>query len=93
MATDPTPSPPAKPQKKKKGGGPLAKENRRLVAGAILGAVAAAFALLNLDRVEVNWIVGSGRTPLIIVIAVSFALGAAAGSIFEAARRRGKRSS
>ena len=81
-----------KPEKRKRGG-PRAKENRRLVAGTVLGAVAAAFALLNLDKVEVNWIVGSGRTPLIIVIAVAFALGAAAGSIFEAARRRGKKSS
>ena len=81
------PAPPAKASKRR-GGGPLAKENRRLVAGLILGGLAAAFALLNLDEVHVNWILGSGRTPLIVVIAASFALGAAAGSIVGAARRR-----
>ena len=88
MATDPDlAGPPAKPAKKKRGG-PLAKENRRLVAGTILGALAAAFALLNLDKVEVNWILGSGRTPLIIVIAVSFALGAGLSSLLTAKKKR-----
>ena len=35
------------------------------------------FAVLNLDQVEVNWVLGSGQTPLIIVIVVSFLLGVA----------------
>jgi uncharacterized integral membrane protein len=66
----------------------LAKENRRLLAGLIIGAVAAVFAVLNLDEVEVNWIVGSSTTPLIVVIAVSFVLGAAFGWIAAAQRRK-----
>jgi uncharacterized integral membrane protein len=52
--------------------------------------VVAAFAIVNLDQVDVNWIFGTWETPLILVIAVSFALGAAAGWIGGAARRRGK---
>jgi len=93
MATDPTTrptapgvTPPGKPAKRP--GGPLARENRRLVAGLVIGAVVALFAVLNLDKVEVNWIVGSGRTPLIIVIGVSFALGVAAGYLGRVARGR-----
>jgi uncharacterized integral membrane protein len=52
----------------------------------VLGALGAAFALLNLDEVAVNWIVGTWRTPLIIVIAVSVLVGAMLG--FLVGRRR-----
>jgi uncharacterized integral membrane protein len=45
-----------------------------------------AFAVANLDEVEVNWIVGTWDTPLIIVIAISILVGAALG--YLAARRR-----
>ena len=83
--TSPPDSPAGRPKRR---GGLLAQENRRLVAGLVLGAVAAAFALLNLDEVEVNWIVGSGRSPLILVIAVSFALGIAAGRLLGVVRGR-----
>jgi uncharacterized integral membrane protein len=41
--------------------------------------------VLNFDKVEVNWLLGTWSTPLIIVIAVSFLLGAGAG--FLLARR------
>ena len=51
-----------------------------------VSALAALFAVLNLDEVEVNWIVGTFDTPLIVVIAVSILLGAALG--YVAARRR-----
>jgi uncharacterized integral membrane protein len=68
----------------------LAKENRRLLYGLIIGAVVAAFAVANLDEVDVNWLFGTWQTPLIIVIAVSFALGAAAGWIAGAARRKSR---
>ena len=44
--------------------------------------------MLNVDRVDVNWIFGTAQTPLIIVIALSFALGVAAGWIGGATRRR-----
>jgi uncharacterized integral membrane protein len=52
----------------------------------VLGAVGAAFAVLNLDEVAVNWIVGTWRTPLIIVIAVSVLVGALLG--FLVGRKR-----
>lgn len=55
---------------------------------AVLGliAVGVLFAVLNLDKVGVNWIVGTWRTPLIVVIAASMLVGAAAG--FLVGRRR-----
>jgi uncharacterized integral membrane protein len=62
------------------------KERARVVVVAGVGVLAALFAILNLDEVEVNWIVGTFDTPLIVVIAVSILVGAALG--YVAARRR-----
>jgi uncharacterized integral membrane protein len=84
--TDPATTTTGKPEKRRSGA--HTKENRRLVAGAILGAVVAVFAVLNLDDVDVNWIVGSGNTPLIVVIAVSFAAGLALGYLMRRTRER-----
>jgi uncharacterized integral membrane protein len=50
------------------------------------GVLIVLFALFNLDRVKVHWVVGSSRTPLIVVIVVSVALGGVAG--YFLARRR-----
>lgn len=69
---------------------PLAKPNRRLLYGLVIGAIAAAFAVVNLDRVRVDWIFGTASTPLIVVIALSFILGALAGLVAGASRRRGR---
>lgn len=52
-----------------------------------LGGLGAAFAVLNVDEVDVNWIFGTWSTPLIIVVAVSMLIGAALG--FLVGRRRG----
>jgi uncharacterized integral membrane protein len=52
-------------------------EKLRLAAAGVAGTLAVLFALLNLDQVEVNWVLGSGETPLIVVIVVSFLLGVA----------------
>jgi uncharacterized integral membrane protein len=62
------------------------KERTRVVVVAGVSALAALFAVLNLDEVEVNWIVGTFDTPLIVVIAVSILVGAGLG--YVAARRR-----
>jgi uncharacterized integral membrane protein len=62
------------------------KERARVVVVVGVSALAALFAVLNLDEVEVNWIVGTFDTPLIVVIAVSILVGAALG--YVAARRR-----
>jgi uncharacterized integral membrane protein len=62
------------------------KDRARLIAAASVSAVVALFAVLNLDEVEVNWIVGKFDTPLIVVVAVSVLIGAGLG--YLAARRR-----
>jgi len=50
--------------------------NTRLVAAGILGVLAVVFAVINLEEVEVDWLIGSWQTPLIVVIVVSMLLGA-----------------
>jgi uncharacterized integral membrane protein len=52
------------------------RERARTVALVVLGSLMTLFAVLNLDDVEVDWIVGSGKAPLIIVIAISVLVGA-----------------
>ena len=59
----------------------------RLIAGAILGGAAVLFAVLNLDEVRVNWIVGTWITPLIVVILLSLAIGATLGWLATRHRR------
>jgi len=41
----------------------------------LLAILITLFAVLNLDEVKVDWIFGSGRAPLIIVIVISLLLG------------------
>ncbi len=43
------------------------------------GGLVAAFAVLNTGEVEVNWVFGTFRTPLIIVILVCLAVGLGVG--------------
>jgi uncharacterized integral membrane protein len=59
---------------------------RRQVAALGLAGVGTAFAVLNFDEVEVNWILGTWETPLIVVIALSMVVGAALGVLVS--RRR-----
>ena len=60
---------------------------KRQVAVLVLAGVGGVFAALNLDEVEVNWILGSWSTPLIVVIALSMLIGAALAWLVL--RRRG----
>ena len=60
---------------------------KRQVAVLVLAGVGGVFAALNLDEVEVNWILGTWSTPLIIVIALSMLIGAALAWLVL--RRRG----
>ena len=60
---------------------------KRQVAVIVLAGVGGVFAALNLDEVEVNWILGSWSTPLIVVIAISMVIGAALAWLVL--RRRG----
>jgi uncharacterized integral membrane protein len=58
----------------------------RQVAALALGGAGVAFAVVNLDEVKVNWLLGNWRTPLIVVIALSMLVGAALGILVS--RRR-----
>jgi uncharacterized integral membrane protein len=51
------------------------RDRARAVAPVILAAIFIAFAVVNLKQVKVDWIVGSGRAPLIIVIVISVLVG------------------
>jgi uncharacterized integral membrane protein len=60
---------------------------KRQIAVVGLAAVGGVFAALNLDEVDVNWILGTWSTPLIVVIALSMLIGAGLGILVT--RRRG----
>jgi len=66
------------------------RDRARLVALAIVGGLGAAFALVNFDNVKVDWIVGSAKTPLIIVIVVCVALGAGIDRVVVSRQRKRK---
>lgn len=55
---------------------------------ALLAALAIAFAVLNLNQVKVDWIVGSGHAPLIVVIAISVLVGIVFTHLAERVGRR-----
>jgi uncharacterized integral membrane protein len=79
---DRAPFNPARPPRRRSRG-----ERARLVAAFVSGALAVLFAVLNLNPVPVDWIIGVRWTPLIVVILVSVLLGAVIG--FTVSRRRG----
>jgi uncharacterized integral membrane protein len=51
------------------------REQARTAALIGLAVVITVFAVLNLKEVKVNWIVGSGNAPLIIVIVIALLVG------------------
>jgi uncharacterized integral membrane protein len=55
------------------------REATRLAVAVVVTAFVAIFAVLNTNEVEVNWILGTWRTPLILVIVVCLVIGAAIG--------------
>jgi uncharacterized integral membrane protein len=63
---------------------------KRQVAAVGLAALGGVFAALNLDEVEVNWILGTWDTPLIVVIALSMVIGAGLGYLASSRRGRGR---
>jgi uncharacterized integral membrane protein len=64
------------------------RERARLISAGILGALITAFALLNLGDVKVHWLVATGHTPLIVVIALAFVLGMIVDRLVIRARRK-----
>ena len=61
---------------------------RRQIAVVVLAGIGGVFAAVNLDEVEVNWILGTWETPLIVVIALSMLIGAGLGVAVSRSRRR-----
>jgi uncharacterized integral membrane protein len=51
------------------------RDRARVVAAAIVGALVAVFAVLNLNDVKVHWLVATSQTPLILVVLLPFVLG------------------
>ena len=60
---------------------------RRQLAALVLAGAGGAFAVANFDEVDVNWVLGTWSTPLIVVIALSMVIGAGLGYLVS--RRRG----
>ena len=58
-----------------------------LTAGGLI-VLAGLFAVLNVGEVSVNWILGTWNTPLIVVIVISFLLGAGTDRALALRRRR-----
>ena len=63
---------------------------KRQIAAVGLAALGGVFAALNLDEVQVNWILGTWDTPLIVVIALSMVIGAGLGLLVSSRRGRGR---
>jgi uncharacterized integral membrane protein len=65
------------------------KEQTRRIAAIVIAVLIIALAVANLNDVKVHWIVATTRTPLIVVIVVSFVLGLGGGYLLRG-RRAGK---
>jgi uncharacterized integral membrane protein len=86
----PPPAPGKKPRGRKRGlGGRARSEQARTGALVVLAVLMTLFAVLNTEKVNVDWIFGSARAPLIIVIAISLLVGIVLTHFAE--RRSGKR--
>ncbi|MGN6168630.1 MAG: lipopolysaccharide assembly protein LapA domain-containing protein [Solirubrobacteraceae bacterium] len=69
----------------------ISAERVRLVVVAVVVGLAGAFIVLNTQEVSVDWIVTTTKTPLIVVILVSLALGGIFVAAALGARRRSAR--
>lgn len=67
---------------------PARRHRQRLIAAALIGVLAAVFALINLNDVKVHWLVTTGQTPLIVVIVLAFLLGIVADRLLIARAKR-----
>ena len=59
------------------------KEQTRLLAAGFLVAVAVVFAVLNLNKVKVDWIITTSQTSLTVVIVLSFLFGLGMGVLLH----------
>jgi uncharacterized integral membrane protein len=67
---------------------PARRERARTLAAFGLGGLGALFAALNFDEVDVNWLLGTWSTPLIVVIALAFVLGSGVGLLIGRSRAK-----
>jgi uncharacterized integral membrane protein len=51
------------------------RESTRTGAMVVLAVLITLFAVFNFEEVKVNWVFGSGKAPLIIVIVISLLVG------------------
>jgi uncharacterized integral membrane protein len=77
---------PAKQKAAKRGRGELARSG----ALVILAVLITLFAVLNLKAVKVDWIFGSGKAPLIVVIVLSLLVGIVLAYFAERVLRKRK---
>jgi uncharacterized integral membrane protein len=86
MSAPPTqiPGPGAKAKRERRSRG----ERMRAAGPLILAAIFIVFAVLNLNQVKVDWVVGSGHAPLIIVIVISLLIGIVLTHFAERVGRR-----
>jgi len=66
-----------------------AREQSRTGVLVVLAVLITLFAFKNVDKVKVDWIVGSGQAPLIIVIVISLLVGILLAYVAD--RRGGRR--
>jgi putative membrane protein len=64
------------------------RETARAVVLVVLAVLMTLFAVLNVKQVEVNWIFGTTKTPLIIVIVASLLVGILLTHFAEMRNRR-----
>lgn len=75
-ASQSTPTPaPAPTEGKKQSSKRSTRETVRTVGLVVLAILITLFAVLNTKQVKVNWVFGSGKAPLIIVIVISLLVG------------------
>jgi uncharacterized integral membrane protein len=65
----------------------LRRVEKRQIAVLGLAALGIVFAVANFDQVKVNWLLGTWKTPLIVVIALSIVVGAGLGLLIARGRR------
>jgi uncharacterized integral membrane protein len=70
MASSPSAQAPRTPAERRN-----RREQARTLTLVVLAVLITLFAVLNLKSVRVDWIVGSGHAPLIIVIVISLLVG------------------
>jgi uncharacterized integral membrane protein len=70
-------------------GGRSRRERGRTGLLVVLAIIATLFAVLNVNSVKVDWILGSGSAPLIVVIVISLLIGVVFTHFAE--RRAGRR--